>query len=161
MARTNGRGWQLAGKVELIYALTAAVFGVLGAGGISMAAIANVSLWVIAPLAFVACFGSAILSALALWKVFDQRLGEALQDIDEVIQGYDKRMERQREGFGQLWKFAHERGLFEKVEKDKEAAQHLQQLREDFYEVAPAPTGGKRRISETPRFLRSTRRRRR
>ena len=161
MARTNGRFWQIAGKVELTHALWSAGPGLLGAGGLIVVMIANAPLWAIVPLAFVACLGSAILPVFILRKVFDQRLDEVLQDVDEVIEGYDKRMERQREGFGQLWKFAHERGLFEQVEKDKEAAQHLRQLREDVYGVAPTPRGGKRRISKTPRFLRSTRRRRR
>ena len=130
-----------------------------------MATIVNASLWVVVPLAFLACLGSAILSTLALRKAFEQRLNEALDEVrgnvEEVIEDYDERMERQREGFGQLWKFAHERGLFERVEKDKEAARHLRQLREDFYGLVPTPRVGERKISETPKFLRSTRRRRR
>ena len=161
MAETGERGWLLAGRIELTHALWAAGPGLLGSGGLIVVMIANAPLWVIGPLAVVACVGSAILPVFILRKVFDQKLDEVLQDVDEVIEGYDKRMEQQREGFGQLWKLAHERGLFEKVENDKEAAKHLRQLREDVYGMAPTPRGGKRGIAETPRFLRRMRRRRR
>lgn len=161
MARTKGGFWKTASKVDLAYTFLRAWPGFLGAGGLIVAAIANAPLWLIVPLTVVACLGSAVLPVIILRKVFDQRLHEVLQGVDEVIEGYDKRMEKQREGFGQLWKFAHERGLFEQVEKDKEATQHLRELREDVYGVVPTPPGSERRISATPRFLRSTRRRRR
>lgn len=161
MARTNGGFWQTAGKVELTYALWLAGAPLLGVGGLIVTVIANAPLWAVVSLALTACVGSAVLPVIVLRRVFNQKLDEVLQDVDMVIEGYDKRMERQREGLGQLWKFAHERGLLEQIEKDKEAARHLQQLREDVYGVVPTPRGGERKISEIPRFLRSTRRRRR
>lgn len=93
----------------------------VGPGSIFMLIELNVPDWAIIAAVLVLCGGSTALPAFALRRRVNRRL------------------DRQQEAFRQLWRFAHERGLFEHVEKDGQVASQLERVERDFYGGVPTP----------------------
>ena len=101
-------------------------------GAIVATTLMNLPDWVIAVAGVSAC----ITTGVAIQYVLAKR----------VVNRMERMSNRQQEAFGQLWKFAHERGLLEHVKKDAETVAQLEELRLSVYGAAPQPRGGQSKI---------------
>ena len=133
MAETNERGWLLAGRVDIIQSLILGVVTVLGAGGISLAVIANAPLLVIIPLSFVLVILAAVLQTITVKRRLTAHFDKRFEEVTEQHEGAVRRMERIQDSFGALWDYANEKGLMEHAENDKVVREQLDELRLSIY----------------------------